>query len=297
MISPQSAARIVCIITAAGFLTARAQEPVTILPPLPAASPTPSPTPQATPTPEPLPTPTPPPPPTSTPAPTPELGPTPEPAPDEPPLSSPTPVAQVTASPGRAAVAHNLVNVGMIYPPLLQEIRYATTYNFTGEMLYPFATAFVHRDVAAALQRVQEELREEGLGLKIFDGYRPISVQAKMWELVPDERYVSDPKNSRGKHTRGTAVDVTLVDRMGNEQPMPSTYDDFSDRAHRFSKKWKKPERENSLKLEAVMKKHGFVPFPFEWWHFDYTGWENYPPLEIGFEELGRGVKTAVPAR
>jgi zinc D-Ala-D-Ala dipeptidase len=191
-------------------------------------------------------------------------------------------------------IEHNLVNVGTIYPPLLQEIRYATTCNFTGNVLYPFPTAFVHRHVAAALQKVQEDLSKEGLALKIFDGYRPMSVQVKMWELVPDERYVSDPTKSRGKHTRGTAVDVTLVDRMGNELKMPTTFDDFSSKAHRFSAEWTNEERANSLKLEAVMKKHGFIPFPFEWWHYDYAGWEDYPPLDISFESLTRGVKTAV---
>jgi zinc D-Ala-D-Ala dipeptidase len=203
--------------------------------------------------------------------------------------------AQVYAVPAPSPpplVEHNLVNVGMIYPPLLQEIRYATACNFTGQVLYPFPTAFVHRNVAAALQRVQEDLRKERLCLKIFDGYRPISVQSKMWALVPDERYLSDPTGSRGKHTRGTAVDVTLVDHLGNELKMPTGYDDFSDKAHRFSRKWTPEERSNSLKLEAIMKKHGFIPFPFEWWHYDYAGWEAYPPLDISFESLGRDVKT-----
>jgi D-alanyl-D-alanine dipeptidase len=205
-------------------------------------------------------------------------------------------VFSVAAPTPPVAIEHNLVNVEMIYPPLLQEIRYATMCNFTGQVLYPFPTAFVHRHVAAALQRVQEDLRKEGFCLKIFDGYRPISVQSKMWALVPDERYVSDPAASRGKHTRGTAVDVTLVDRLGNELEMPTAYDDFSDKAHRFSGKWTKEERANSLKLEAIMKKHGFIPFPFEWWHYDYAGWENYPPLDISFESLGRGVKSTARA-
>ena len=199
-------------------------------------------------------------------------------------------------SPGpSAAIEHNFVTVGLIDPPLLQEIRYATAYNFTGRTLYPFPAAFVHRDVAAALQNVQEELAREGLGLKIFDGYRPISVQAKMWELVRDERYVSDPGKSKGRHTRGTAVDVTLVDRAGNELKMPTAYDDFTEKAHRLSKKWNAQERKNSLKLEAIMKKHGFIPFPYEWWHFDYKDWEKSPPFDISFEDLGKGVKTAVP--
>jgi zinc D-Ala-D-Ala dipeptidase len=202
---------------------------------------------------------------------------------------------QAATLPPQVEIEHNLVNVGMIYPPPVQEIRYATLCNFTGEVLYPFPAAFVHKDVAAALQKVQEELKAEGLCLKIFDGYRPLSVQKKMWARVPDERFVSEPGKSRGKHTRGTAVDVTLVDRMGNELKMPSVYDDFSNKAHRYSTEWSVEERRNSLKLESVMKKHNFIPFRFEWWHFDYAGWENYPPLDVSFEALGQGVRTTVP--
>lgn len=207
--------------------------------------------------------------------------------------TEPTPTTPAPAG----AIEHRLVDAGTIYPALLQEVRYATTYNFTGKTLYPAAAVFVHQDTADALRKVQEELANEGLGLKIFDGYRPISVQAKMWELVPNERYVSNPAKNKGKHTRGTAVDVTLIDRLGKELKMPTDYDDFSERAHRFSTEWSAEERANSLKLEAAMKKHGFLPFPFEWWHFDYTGWEKYPPLDISIEDLRRGLKTAVPVR
>lgn len=194
-----------------------------------------------------------------------------------------------------AEIAHGLVRAETIYPPPLEEVRYATTYNFTGHVLYPFPAVFLHKDAAAALQKVQEELASEGLGLKIYDGYRPLSVQSRMWQIVPDERYVSDPKKSKGKHTRGTAVDVALVDHMGNDLRMPTTYDDFTEKAHRTSDKWTGEERSNSLKLEAVMKKHGFVPFPFEWWHYDLENWQNYPPLDISFEELALGVRTTKP--
>lgn len=192
-------------------------------------------------------------------------------------------------------IVHGLVKAETIYPPPLEEVRYATTYNFTGHVLYPFPAVFLNKNAAAALQKVQEELVLQGLGLKIFDGYRPLSVQGRMWQIVPDERYVSDPLKSKGKHTRGTAVDVTLVDSMGNELRMPTRYDDFSEKAHRTSKNWTGEERANSLKLEAVMKKHGFIPFPYEWWHFDLDGWEKYPPLDISFEALASGATTAKP--
>ena len=193
------------------------------------------------------------------------------------------------------AVPHNLIDVRVVYPPLLQEIRYATACNFTGYTLYPFPAAYVHADLVPALRKVQEELAAEGLGLKIYDGYRPLSVQAKMWEILPDERYVSDPTKSKGRHTRGVAVDFTLVDRLGNELRMPTAFDAFTLKAHRNSPGWSDEERRNSLKLEAVMTRNGFLPFAFEWWHYDFRGWEKYPVWNVTFNELASGVKTAVP--
>jgi D-alanyl-D-alanine dipeptidase len=196
---------------------------------------------------------------------------------------------------GGEPIEHHLVDVRTIDPPLLEEIRYATRYNFTGETLYPFPRSFVHRDVAEALERVQRKLAKEGLGLKIFDGYRPLSVQRKMWDLIQDQRYVSNPAVNRGRHTRGTAVDVTLVDKLGNALAMPSEYDDFTDKAHRTYEGMTPDQRGNMLKLQEVMKQHGFVPYPFEWWHFDYRGWDRYPVLNISYEDLANGVNTAAP--
>jgi len=192
-------------------------------------------------------------------------------------------------------IAHHLVDAATIQPPPLEEIRYATRYNFTGEVLYPAARAYVHRDTAAALAKVQADLAAEGLGLKIYDGYRPFSVQQKMWDLIHDERYVSNPAINRGRHTRGTAVDVTLVDKRGNELPMPSSFDDFTVAAHRDSPTMTPEQRANMLRLQDIMTRHGFEPFPFEWWHYDLRGWRKYPVLDISFDALARGETKAEP--
>lgn len=202
----------------------------------------------------------------------------------------------LTARLGAAPIAHELVDVATIQPPPLEEIRYATTHNFTGEVLYPFPAAFLHRNAATALAKVQAALAKEGLGLKIWDGYRPLSVQQKMWDLIRDERYVSNPAVNRGRHTRGTAVDVTLVDKLGNELPMPTTFDDFTEAAHRDAKTPTSAQRANAKKLEAVMIRHSFDPYPFEWWHFDLRDWKSYPVLDISFEALRRGDRTTEPA-
>ena len=194
-------------------------------------------------------------------------------------------------------IAHHLVDVQTIRPPLLEEIRYATRYNFTGKVLYPFPKAYVNRDVAAALQKVQVDLAKKGLGLKICDAYRPFSVQQKMWDLIRDERYVSNPAVNKGRHTRGTAVDVTLVDKMGNDLEMPSPFDDFTEAAHRDSKTMTAAQRANMLILQEAMVRHGFEPYPFEWWHFDFHDWKKYPVLDISFEELAHGQKSAEPVK
>jgi D-alanyl-D-alanine dipeptidase len=180
----------------------------------------------------------------------------------------------------------SLVPIETVRPPLLQEVRYATRHNFTGRVLYPLPRVFLHRDTARALQRVQRDLQKSGLGLKVWDAYRPMSVQEKMWDLIRDERYVSNPAKNKGRHTRGTAVDVTLIDKLGRELPMPSDFDDFSERAHREYRGGTATQRRNRQILQDAMAQHGFVPFPTEWWHFDLNNWENYPPLDASIEHL-----------
>ncbi len=165
-------------------------------------------------------------------------------------------------------------------------IRYATTHNFMGRQLYLVAGAWLHRDAAKALLEVQRDLKSQGLGLEIYDAYRPLSVQQQMWDLVHDERYVSDPAINAGRHTRGTAVDVTLVDAEGKELPMPTEFDDFTRKAHRDAKGIPAEARHNSEVLEQAMTRHGFIPYPYEWWHFDLSGWEKHPPLDIPLSEL-----------
>jgi D-alanyl-D-alanine dipeptidase len=172
-----------------------------------------------------------------------------------------------------------LVDIQTIIPSITVDLRYATKDNFTGEVVYPFKRCLVLQPVAIALDRVQKELEAQGLSLKVWDGYRPISAQWKFWEIMPDERYVSDPRKG-GRHTRGTAIDVTLM-REGVELEMPSLFDDFSERAHLDYQGASAQALRNRDFLIAVMEKHGFLSIPTEWWHFDFSGWEQCPPLDV----------------
>jgi len=192
-------------------------------------------------------------------------------------------------------IRHGLVPVEEVHPSALPEVRYATRYNFTGAQLYPSARLWLHRDTASALSRAQKDLAKQGLGLKVFDAYRPFSVQQRMWNLIRDERYVSNPAKNRGRHTRGTAVDVTLVDARGKQLDMPTDFDDFTDRAHSDYPGVTTRQKTNRELLARVMSRHGFVPYPFEWWHFDLRGWEKYPVLDISPRELAAGQKMTTP--
>lgn len=182
--------------------------------------------------------------------------------------------------PGDEAITHGLVDILSVIPQIQVDLKYATADNFTGEIVYNFQCCLLHTEAALKLRDVQEELETMGLGLKIWDGYRPIEAQWRFWELVPDERYVSDPRKG-GRHTRGTALDVTLISQEGQELLMPSVFDDFSEKAHRNFMDAPEIAIQNRDLLQQVMEKHGFIGIPNEWWHFDMIGWENFPPLGI----------------
>jgi len=175
----------------------------------------------------------------------------------------------------------DLVDVQKTIPGVVLDIRYATTNNFTGQQLYPFAGCYLRRAAAEKLAAAQAELKPLGYGLKIYDGYRPLSVQRKMWEVFPKPGYVADPKKG-SRHNRGAAVDVTLIRLSdGTELPMPTPYDDFTPKAHRNYKDLPVEVIQNRELLERVLTQHGFVGLPTEWWHFDDRDWRNYPLLDI----------------
>ena len=122
-------------------------------------------------------------------------------------------------------------------------------------------------------------LRAAGYGLQIFDCWRPLAVQRRFFALVPDERYVADPRKG-SRHNRGAAVDLTLVDKDGHALDMGTDFDDFRERAHRGYRGIPEEAKKNRSVLDAAMAKEGFVGLPTEWWHFDAGDWKNYPISE-----------------
>ncbi|MEJ5306636.1 MAG: M15 family metallopeptidase [Ignavibacteria bacterium] len=174
-----------------------------------------------------------------------------------------------------------LVNIQELDSTILVDVRYATENNFTGQKLYETNKVYLIKEAAESLVKVNQYLKKKyNLRLKIFDGYRPLFVQKKMWAIMPDERYVANPaKGSR--HNRGCAVDLTLVDSLGNELDMGTPYDDFTEKSQIDYKNLPERVLQNRKILQEAMTKFNFLPMRTEWWHFDYKGWEKYPILDI----------------
>ncbi|MEQ8908262.1 MAG: M15 family metallopeptidase [Vicingaceae bacterium] len=181
--------------------------------------------------------------------------------------------------------SHLLVDLKSI-PELQFDIRYATANNFTGEVVYPAAEAFARREVSKALNKISQELRKEGLALKIFDAYRPYDATVKFYELYKDTTYVASPY-SGSRHNRGCAIDLTLIDlESGEALEMPTPYDDFTEKAHPTFENLPDEIKKNRDYLIHIMDKHGFDVYQYEWWHFDFRGWEKYPLMNLSFETL-----------
>lgn len=192
-------------------------------------------------------------------------------------LASALPGWAAPAEPPLRCEGTALVSLLELGPRPLLELRYASPYNFLGTTLYPALNPQLRCPVALALQQVQQDLAVDGLGLKVWDAYRPLAVQQRMWEAIRDPRYVSDPAVNAGRHTRGTAVDVTLVDRRGNPLPMPTDFDDFSEAAHLDAPGIAAERAANARRLRNAMERRGFRAFPTEWWHFDWRDWQALP--------------------
>ncbi len=180
-----------------------------------------------------------------------------------------------------------LVDIQSINPRILVDIRYATAHNFVGKPVYSRAKCFLRRKVALKIDTVQKKLEKINLGLKIWDGYRPLSVQKIFWQCVPDPRYVAPPEKG-SRHNRGAAVDLTLVDHKGEELRMPTDFDDFSEKAASHYDRLPKDVLYNRLLLHNIMRENGFVPLATEWWHFDDEEGENYPIEDRLLEDLDR---------
>lgn len=153
---------------------------------------------------------------------------------------------------------------------ILLDLRYAGKNNFVGEKMYDCPRCYLRPAVARALKEVQRELQKKGLGLKLYDCYRPQSIQWALWKKVPNPQYVADPRKG-SMHNRGSAIDLTLVDKNGRELDMGTPYDYFGPEAYIDFTRFAQYVLDNRKTLQNVMISKGFRTVRTEWWHFSFT--------------------------
>ena len=175
-----------------------------------------------------------------------------------------------------------MVEVTAVCPSIIVELRYATARNVTGKAIYPpNARCLVRQSVAERLKKAQEELQTKGVGLKIWDAYRPAWAQQILWNAIRNPEYVGEPARGGSLHTFGVGVDVTLVDAKGRELPMPTDFDAFSPAAKRVYSGKDPAIETNLLTLQKAMTRAGFWTLRDEWWHFVAEDVKNFGPINV----------------
>lgn len=166
--------------------------------------------------------------------------------------------------------------------PVEIDLAYATSNNFVCLPLYAAdAPCLLHPDAAACLMRAAVAARRAGLTLKVFDAYRPPAVQEVLWRICPDPAYVADPLQG-SNHSRGVAVDATLLDGDGEALDMGTGFDDMRELSHHGRPDLSAAVQRNRLLLLGIMLQAGFASLPTEWWHYELPGAASYPLVDDG---------------
>jgi D-alanyl-D-alanine dipeptidase len=170
----------------------------------------------------------------------------------------------------------SLVEITEASHNILLDLRYATKNNITGARIYHDDRCFIHADALVLLKRSVALAKDQGLRIKIFDAYRPRAVQEALWAHCPDPNYVMPPDKG-SHHTRGVAIDLTLVDVRGQELDMGTDFDDLSPRAHHGTSPISSDIAANRYLLLGIMMSAGWDFFRNEWWHYQAFNAHGYP--------------------
>ena len=171
------------------------------------------------------------------------------------------------------------INDGFAY-----DIRYATSNNFLKEAFYDCAACYLRPEVANALKEANHYFCEMGYKIVLFDCYRPVSAQKKMWKVFPNPQYVANPYKSGSVHNRGAAVDISLAKLDGSPVDMGTDHDFFGREAHIDNTSLPKQVLQNRKILQDGMRKFGFETIRTEWWHFNYKKNYSYQIIDFNFE-------------
>ena len=180
----------------------------------------------------------------------------------------------------------NLVRLLDLDKDFIIDLKYATEDNFTGHQIYASAECYIDEHTAKLLIKARDLFRKDEYRVKIFDAYRPISAQARFWEVMPDDRYVATPPDMekltefRPTHMNGQCVDVTLTDLEGREIVMPTPFDELTERAALGYPGHFGEGKKNGEYLKRIMEQAGFEAYEGEWWHFYDMQAEEVPYLD-----------------
>jgi zinc D-Ala-D-Ala dipeptidase len=178
---------------------------------------------------------------------------------------------------------NELVSIKQLIPDIVLDIRYNSTDNFTAQKLYSTDESLLAHGLVKRLKLVQDSLRVRGLGLKIYDGYRPRAIQYLMYEIFPNPAYVANPATG-SIHNRGAAIDLSIVNlSTGQEIPMPTRFDWFGPEAgHGYTGNLTAEQIANRELLRTMMENvGGFTRYDAEWWHYTYAPLVGLPLLDF----------------
>lgn len=182
-----------------------------------------------------------------------------------------------------------LVRLSDLDPDFIIDLRYAQRKNFLNKVIYTSNVCYINKHTAKLLIKAKNIFRRDGYRVRIWDAYRPIRAQKKLFELFPDTDYVAKPPDMskltsfKPSHMNGMCVDLTLTDMYGNNIKMPTEFDDFSRKSSILYPFTPKEEKNNALYLKFVMEGCGFESYEKEWWHFEDT---CTPPVPYSDLEL-----------
>jgi len=155
------------------------------------------------------------------------------------------------------------------------DLAYATDRNFTSQPIYANAVCYLHRDAVDGLDTAIELARAQGLRLKIFDALRPSEAQWVLWNHTPDPDFLADPRRG-SPHSRGVAIDLTLIDQQGRELEMGTSFDAFTPLSHHGNTENSAEAQRNRFLLLGIMSTAGWDFYRNEWWHYQLFNSRDY---------------------
>lgn len=177
-------------------------------------------------------------------------------------------VVKLTNLDARVVEDTTFVNLKFYSSDFVYDMKYATEDNFLKAKVYDCAECYLRYKTVQALIKANEAFMKEGLRIKLYDCYRPLDIQKRMWTIVSNPEYVADP--AKGSiHNRGGAVDITLVNKRGKELKMGTPFDFFGPKAGHNYQDLSQKVKDNRALLKKIMMENGFNSFDSEWWHYN----------------------------